>query len=194
MAGSLAEQWKAAFFAIIQEDIYAQPLKEASLNECLDKWTKVLTTASVATCETFGWTAAAKGHKLTILPVHRSEYLAIDVMGFAGGGKRWCFPTAAIELENSRDDDTIAYSLWKVMCVRAELRVVFCYRRGAQEGSSLVRYLGNEVVHSLALADRTQLKGEIIVVVGSRDESALFPYGFFKWWRLETGTGTFRLF
>lgn len=33
-----------------------------------------------------------------------------------------------MELENSRDSERIAYSLWKVLCVRAELRIVFCYR------------------------------------------------------------------
>ena len=37
------------------------------------------------------------------------------------------------------------------------------------------------------------LSGETLVVVGSRDESATFPYGFFKWWKLDTNTGTFRL-
>lgn len=194
MKKALAEQWKAAFLATVQQDAYAHPLKEASLKERLGAWTETLTAASITTCEALRWRAAAKGHKLPILPIQREEYLALDVMSFAGGDRRWRFPTAVIELENSKRDDCIAYSLWKVLCVRAELRIVYCYRRSPDQSPSLVRHLGNEVVNSLSITDRTQLAGETILVVGSRDESAVFPYGFFKWWRLETATGTFRLF
>lgn len=114
-------------------------------------------------------------------------------MAFARGDNRWRFPVGVMELENSRDDDRIAYALWKVLCVRADLRIVFCYRHRAEEGSKLVRFLRNEVVSAIDLADRIALDGETLLVVGSRADSATFPYGFFKWWRLETNTGSFRL-
>ena len=42
-----------------------------------------------------------------------------------------------IELENSSREDMIAYSLWKVLCVRADLRVVFCYRKQRRSYSEL---------------------------------------------------------
>jgi hypothetical protein len=45
----------------------------------------------------------------------------------------------------------------------------------------------------MTLAGRVSLEGETIVVVGCRDESAFFPYGFFKWWHLDPSTGTFSL-
>jgi len=98
------------------------------------------------------------------------------------------------ELENSRNDNRIAYSLWKVLCVRAELRAVFCYRRSPDQGASLVRYLQDAVVKTIPLAERVALDGETLVVVGSREESELFPYGFFRWWRLDVNTGRFEGF
>jgi hypothetical protein len=37
------------------------------------------------------------------------------------------------------------------------------------------------------------LSGQTLVVIGIRDDAETFPYGFFKWWALETNTGTFKL-
>lgn len=75
--------------------------------------------------------------------------------------------------------------------MRVELRVVFCYRRNPELGAPLVRFLQNEIVQAMPLADRVGLHGETLVVVGSRDEAALFPYGFFRWWRLDGNIGAF---
>ncbi|MBI4516468.1 MAG: hypothetical protein HY699_11710 [Deltaproteobacteria bacterium] len=116
----------------------------------------------------------------------------LDVVAFEpAGDRRWRFPVAALELENSRSDDRVAYSLWKVLCVRAALRVVFCYRRDATEGVALVRHLTDHVVRPMGIVERSNLGGETLLVVGSRDEAATFPYGFFKEWRLDPNTGRF---
>ena len=117
----------------------------------------------------------------------------MDAMAFAGGEGRWRFPTAVVELENSATDDVVAYSLWKVLSVRADLRVVFCYRPSPQDGPTLVRLLKNDVVQAMGIAGRVALGGETLVVVGSRDNAATFPHGFFKWWKLDTNTGSFRV-
>ena len=159
----------------------------------MGQWTKLLTAAVVETCESMGWSGSARQHRLELLPIAQSEYLALDVMAFAEGERRWRFPAAVVELENSRSDDRIAYSLWKVLCVRADLRVVFCYRRKPEDGPALVRRLCDEVVRAMGLAGRVALEGETVVVVGSRDESEYFPYGFFKWWQLDAGMGRFSL-
>jgi len=103
----------------------------------------------------------------------------------------WPFPAAVFELENSRRDDKVAYSLWKVLCVRARLRVVFCYRRDVGAGSALVRYLADAVVGSLPIEERANLVGETLLIVGSRAEESTFPYGFFKDWVLDKNTGRF---
>jgi len=169
----------------------ADAMKQASVKGMLRQWTRLMTSAVVETCESLGWSASARDHKLELLPVAQSEYLALDVMAFGDGEKRWRFPKAVIELENSLKDDRIAYSLWKVMSVRADLRVVICYRRTGNEASALVHFLGQEVVQAMGLAGRASLEGETMIVVGSRDEAQQFPYGFFKWWQLNTNTSRF---
>ena len=97
-------------------------------------WTTHLTGAIVETCKVMGWRAAARGHLGDVLPVARNEYLALDVIAFSESDARWPLPVAVFELENSRDDDLVAYSLWKVLCVRATLRVVFAYRSDVKAG------------------------------------------------------------
>lgn len=193
MADSLVDQWQAAFLGAVQRYEQASALREAALKEKLVDWTRELTAVSVTACHTVGWQASAKGHRLDVLPVPRSEYLALDVMAFAGGDRRWRFPVAIMELENSTAVDRIAYSLWKVLCVRADLRVVFCYRRTAQEGSELVRFLRDDVVQAMDVNWRSETHGDTLVVVGHRNDSATFPYGFFKWWLLDKNIGSFRL-
>jgi hypothetical protein len=193
MTQRLVENWQSTFLKIIQQPIHSTLLKEAALQERLGDWTKTLTSVVIETNKSMGWQASAKGHYLQMLPVPRNEYLALDIMAFPDGKKRWRFPIAILELENSKDDDRIAYSLWKVMCVRADLRIVFCYRRSADEGSRLISFLRDEVIYAMGLINRINLEGKTLLVVGSRDSSATFPYGFFKWWHLDTNTGTSHL-
>lgn len=188
---SIDEQWRAAFLQTVQQHERAQPLKEAALAGRLGAWTKELTAVAVSTCQSLGWQASAKGHRLELLPVTGSEYLGIDVMAFAQGKTRWRFPAAVIELENSQSDDRVAYSLWKVLCLRADLRIVFCYRRSLAKGSALMRSLREEAIEAIGVAGRMKLEGETLVVIGSYDSSSTFPYGFFKWLRLDNNTGTF---
>jgi hypothetical protein len=190
----IAAKWKDVFFHVVGEYEKASLLREAALEENLTDWTKYLTEAAVQTCERVGWQAAAKGHELDLLPIPHCEYLTLDVVGFkSGSGGTWRYPVGIMELENSSADERIAYSLWKVICVRSELRIVFCYRRLSGQGSALLRYLGQEVVKALPIEDRMSLKGETFVVVGSKNDSATFPYGFFKWWQLDNNTGNFNM-
>jgi len=187
------DQWRRAFYETVNRHEIADPLRDASLRQDLRVWTTVLTSVVVATCEVVGWRPSAKGHQTDLLPVSRGEYLGLDVMAFAGGKGRWRFPTAVFELENSTTDDVVAYSLWKVLSVRADLRVVFCYRPSPQDGPTLVRLLKNDVVQPMGIEGRVALSGETLLVVGSRDNAATFPHGFFKWWKLDTNTGSFRV-
>lgn len=144
------------------------PLREAAENGKLKQRTEALTGIVVGTFPAMGWRGAARGHRSDLLPVPRSEYLALDVVAFdIAGDRRWRFPVGVFELENSPVDDLVAYSLWKILCMRASLRVVFYYRRDA-------------------------LGGETLVIVGSRSETATFPYGFFKNWMLDANTARFR--
>ena len=190
---TLAESWQQHFFEVIQHPDTAEVLRDASLKADMRAWTTALTTAVVEVCTQMGWEATAKGHRLTLLPVARSEYLSLDVVAFAEGSGRWRFPTAAMELENNADDDRIAYALWKVLCVKADLRVVYCYRKDSEKGPSLIRRMRDDVIGAMETEYRIKLSGDTLVVVGTRGEVATFPYGFFKWWYLDTNTGQFCL-
>lgn len=191
MVDGLVARFRETFFAVVQADDLGGELKQAASAANLGAWTRALTEAAIRTCAGMGLMSSAKGHKLELLPIHRSEYLALDVMAFAKGEKRWRFPVAVMELENSAREDQIAYSLWKVLSVRADLRVVFCYRKNGEDVPALLRHLREEVVEAMGLAGRVKLEGATLLVVGSRSESETFPFGYFGWWSLDTNTGRF---
>jgi hypothetical protein len=176
MADALVTRFRESFFAVVQTDETAAELKRPAATANLGAWTRALTEAAVHTCR--AWIErTAKGHKLELLPIHRSEYLALDVMAFAEGEKRWRFLAAVMELENSPHEDQIAYSLWKVLSVRADLRIVFCYRKNSAQIAALLRHLQEEVVEAMGLAGRVKLEGATLVVVGSLSQAETFPYG-----------------
>jgi hypothetical protein len=192
---ALAAEWASRFFATLGEDRQAaSELKDASVRSDLAHWTATLTGVVVRSFERLGWAAASKGHRCTVLPVKRNEYLSQDVMAFSESGSGWCFPVAVCELENSTDPDLVAYSLWKVLCVRCSLRVLFCYRPDSAEGPVFVASLADSVVDAMPIPERAALEGETLVVVGSRSDADTFPYGFFQAWKLNSNTGRFERF
>jgi len=187
-------QWREVFLTTVQSFENAGPLKDASLAGRLAGWTKLLTAVLVQSCQGIGWSAAAKGHPLSLLPQLGQEYLGMDVMAFeptASQGPSWQFPLAVFELENSRDDDRVAYSLWKVLCLSCRLRVVFAYRRDWDQGRHLVNELARTVVGAMSIQQRNELNGETLLVIGSRGEGDNFPWGYFKLWELSTNLGRF---
>ncbi|MBI3184664.1 MAG: hypothetical protein HYZ28_21215 [Myxococcales bacterium] len=191
----LATKWASQFYATLGDDRpAAEELRDASLRSDLMRWTATLTGIVVRSFEQLGLAAAGKGYRCSVLPVKRNEYLAQDVMAFPSAGNGWRFPAAVCELENSADGDLVAYSLWKVLCVRCGLRVVFCYRPDPAAGPSFVSALASNVVDAMPIAERAALDGETLVVVGSRNESSTFPYGFFQAWKLNSNTGRFERF
>jgi uncharacterized protein YgbK (DUF1537 family) len=192
MRETLAERWFAQFMETVRQHPASPALQEAAQRARLTEWTRALTAIVVGSCEAMAWKGVAKGHKSTILPVPRQEFLGLDVVAFEPAGeRRWRFPVAVFELENSTANDRVAYSLWKVLCVRSQLRVVFCYRQDSGDGSKLVRHLAAEVARAMEIPERTALTGETLVVVGSRDETKTFPYGFFKDWLFDANVGRF---
>ena len=181
--------WRDTLFELLQQHEHASVLKQAALDAQLKPWTSAMTAVTIESFSAMGLRAAARGNPLDLLPVSRHEYLSLDVMAFPGNGAGWCLPAAIVELENSLDDRMVAYSLWKVLCVRAKLRAVVCYRRETDAAATLVRLLRDQLIAMMPIETRISLDGETLVVVGTRGEVATFPYGFFKWWRLDANTG-----
>lgn len=188
---NLPTEWRKSFFSLLESEPRANLLKEASLNADLDTWTKLLTGIVADSCRALGWTPAAIGHTCQTLPVSKSEYLKIDVMAFPDNTSRWQFPIAVFELENKRDPNYISYALWKLLCVRAPLRVLFCYRPTPKEGSNLVSLLNREVIQPISVEERVKVDGSLILCVGNRYHAGTFPYDFFRWWEFDKHTGTF---
>jgi hypothetical protein len=98
---------------------------------------------------------------------------------------------AAFELENHTRDDRVAYSLWKVLCVRVGLRVVFAYRPDWERSRQLVNAVAADVVGKLTPEQHTALNGHTVLAVGNRGEGETFPWGYFKFWKLVTNLGRF---
>jgi len=186
-----ANQFREVLFAEIKNPATCDVLRDFSLTGDLSGWTRQLTASCVLACRAMGWRASAKRHLLELLPIARCEYLGLDIVAFAENDTRWLFPTAVMELENSSGQDQVAYSLWKVLCVRAALRLVFCYRRQPEDGPKLVRHLRQEVIGAMGLDGRVSLDGQTVVVVGTRNDAGTFPYGFYTWWALDANTGAF---
>jgi hypothetical protein len=197
MSASLFQQWQAAFLQHLQDTSIATPLKEAAVAGQLAEWTTCLTAAVVRSCDALGWRAAGKGHPLALLPQAGQEYLGIDVMAFAGPAAdtppagRWPLPLAVFELENVHNQDRIAYSMWKVLCIRAGLRVVFAYRPDWERSRKLVSAVGDDVIGASSVEHFGGLEGQTALVVGNRGEGETFPYGYFKCWLLNRNLGRF---
>lgn len=193
VATSRFDPWRSAFLNVVQEPEVAAPLKTASLAEDLKTWTSCLTSAVVASCRQLGWLAAAKGHRLDDLPQPGQEYLSMDVMAFPSSpaAGRWRLPIAAFELENHRTDDRVGYSLWKVLCLSTDLRVVFAFRRDWEESRRSVDSIGRDVIGSLTVSERMAVMGETALIIGNRGDGETFPWGYFKIWLLDTNVGRF---
>lgn len=187
---SLPDDWRAGFIALLRTSEQSEVLKAASLAGDLRTWTAVLTAMVIESCGAMGWQAAAKSNRPDLLPVRRNEYLSLDVVAFGRKEKGWQLPVAIFELENSAKDDMVAYALWKLLCVRAPLRVLFCYRGDPEEASALVRKLQQDVIKSIPPEERIRLDGNTILCIGNRGHAGTFPFDFFRWWQVDAGSGT----
>jgi hypothetical protein len=185
------EGFREATIQALRHGETASRFRQAAIDALLEPWTTALTAVVVTACEAIGLSASAKGHKLDLLPVGRSEYLALDVTAFSKGEGRWRFASLIAELENSRRADLIAYSLWKVLSVRADMRVVFCYREESADIPGLLRHLQHDVVAAMGIVSRSALDGHTLIVCGARDAVNTFPHGYFSWWELNKNTGAF---
>lgn len=170
---------------------FSTQLKEAAVGRNMGAWTEALTNVVARTCAEMGWTCCAKWNKNPALPEGRNEYLTLDVTVFPQDRTGWQIPLGAIELENNAKKRRIAYCLWKLLSVAGKFRCLFCYREREEAERALLRYLCDDVVAALTAEERAGIDGPTLVCVGTRDVADRFPYGFFRWWRLNFNTCAF---
>jgi hypothetical protein len=72
-------------------------------------------------------------------------------------------PRAVVELEHSYDRNRIAYSLWKILCIRAPVRALICRQKDRDRTEALARHL-EEVVWRGSLMKGTD--SDLLVLVG----------------------------
>lgn len=177
----VAARWREAFLECAQASDAREAIREAASTEDLARWTSLLTGVVVQSCQTLGWRAAAKGHRLDLLPLARSEYLGLDVTAFVETPQPhtpWAFPVGVFELENSQRDDKVAYCLWKVACIRSPFAVLMAYRKDWTAASALVQQLSEMAPKELILNGQ-----ELVLTVGSRSLGEQFPWSFFRFWK-----------
>lgn len=189
--------WRGTFLETVKKDSHREFLCEAAATERLKPWTKALTAAMVDMCQTMGWDVAARAHRCTTQPIDASEYLNLDVMALPlptdPAKPAWRFPIAIFELENQLSEERIAYSMWKLLNVRARHRAVFCYRPEADQAGALASAIKKSVIDVLSVKERLALDGDQWLVVGNRGANEVFPYGYFKWFLLDKNSGQFQV-
>src|SRR5437016_10966413 len=85
---SVAQHWFGAFMETVKTHEASTALREAAERGELKHWTQALTGIVVGTFPKIGWCGAARSHRSNLLPVPRSEYLALDVVAFEIAGAR----------------------------------------------------------------------------------------------------------
>jgi len=175
-----AREWYKAFWREVRHARWAEPLRDSALKKRLGDWTQHLTGVVVATCQSLGWTAVARGYLADVLPIAKQEYLAIDVMAFpASQGQSWRRPVAVFELENRLEEEVVAYSLWKVSVICCPLAGVFCYRQSPEEIGDLLSALASGVMREFEGISQAEERSTLLVV-GTRSRGEDFPDGFFQ--------------
>jgi hypothetical protein len=103
---------------------------------------------------------------------YSGEYLNIDAIFFDESAyDNWenddwdppILPSAAIELENDYDPKKITYCLWKLLCIRAHLRILIGYQRQLDRIESLKAHL-EKVISENRLMEGDP--GSLLVIIG----------------------------
>lgn len=96
--------------------------------------------------------------------IDTAEY---DLIKKEGKWDPFVLPRAVVELENSYAIEKISYCLWKILCVRAPIRVLICYQSNKDKITTLKQHLEG-VIWQGSLMKGTD--GDLLVIIG--DEGA----------------------
>ncbi len=193
ISSHISRQWRSVFTGCMDQPEHAESLQNAIQAGSLDDWTSTISALIIETCYKMKWYASGKGHRTRMLPIYRSTYLDVDVMAFAERAKKWQFPIAVFELEEQPQPDRIAYNLWKLFCIQARFRALFCYQPSPKDAPQLMHYLTKELVHALPAAEKVSMEEDTLVIIGTEGPEDTFPMGYFSWWQLDRECQRFRM-
>lgn len=102
------------------------------------------------------------------------ELLNMDTIFILDGDENWLkngnyesipsslpLPSVVVEHENSNaPDDKILYCLWKIICIRADVRILICYSKSVD---SLKKRLENEISKNNLMKNAD---GDLLVIIG----------------------------
>lgn len=94
------------------------------------------------------------------------------------GWDPFVLPRAAVELENTWIIQDISYCLWKILCVRAPIRVLICYQNNAEKVEPLIQHL-EDVIWEGSLMKGTD--GDLLVIVGAGKGPPDKYFSVFEW-------------
>ncbi len=132
-------------------------------------------------------------HRRTEKKEYSGEYMDIDAFFIDNAeyelikkkSKEWdpfVLPRAVVELENNFDVKRISYALWKILCIRAPIRVLICYQRGSGKVATLKKQL-EDVIWRGSLMKGTD--GDLLVIIGDENKDEESSYGdyftVFEW-------------
>jgi len=116
-------------------------------------------------------------------PEESGEHLGIDAMFFdraeyerVARDDQWdplVIPKTVVELENRYDHEKIKYCLWKVLCIRAPLKVLICYQDTGQKVQDLTGILETVIWEGNLMEDSNS---DLLIVVGDDSKGEETPW------------------
>lgn len=142
---------------------------ESPTNNNSTEWTEFMMRVMRRTGEKIGCHVAGKNINEK---KSSGEYLNIDAMFIdLSAYLKWAskdydppvLPSVVVELENQYDLNWIIYCLWKVVCVRAKVKVLICYQANREKVEFLRRKL-ETITKNNKLMENTS--AELFVIIG----------------------------
>ena len=162
------EQWVDSFKKSLIE------LEDESYVDSDAEWTEFMMKVMRKMGQEIGCHIAGKNSEVK---KYSGEYLNIDAMFIDNSAyDDWLYPedwdppvlpSAVVELENQYDIKWITYCLWKILCIRAEMRVLICYQSNTEKVESLRKYLEETIRNRNLMKD---VKGELLVIIGNSSQ------------------------
>ena len=178
MKKNLKEKWLKAFNLTLKE------LESESDTKSDDEWTRFMTKVFSKTGEKINCYVQSR---FTEDVKNAGEFLNMDAMYFSNEDiKDWrsdfapiALPPIVIEHENQYLIQKIEYCLWKILCIRAQLRILICYQDNIRDIYALKKKL-EKMIERLKISNNE----DVLIIIGDeKNENSSWPEYFncYEW-------------